>query len=211
MKAHKIRILLADDHAIVIEGLKALLDGEADLAVVAATTEGPQVARLVEQHKPDVVVLDLMLGAMKGTEVIGQIRQRPNSPKILVLTAYADGESVRSALDAGADGLAMKTESPQQTLAAIRQVHAGQLVFPQAARRWMQGRGTGSELTPREMEVWALVADGLSNPQIAERLKLSENTVKFHVQHLFTKLGVNNRTEAALKFVTARPPSTPPL
>jgi DNA-binding NarL/FixJ family response regulator len=148
---------------------------------------------------------------MKGTEVIAQIRQRPNSPKILVLTAYADGESVRSALDAGADGLAMKTESPQQTLAAIRQVHAGQLVFPQAARRWMQGRGTGSELTPRETEVWALVADGLSNPQIAERLKLSENTVKFHVQHLFTKLGVNNRTEAALKFVSARPPSTPPL
>lgn len=211
MKPQKIRILLADDHAIVIEGLKALLEGEADLTVVAATTEGPQVARMVEQHKPDVVVLDLMLGAMKGTEVIAQIRQRPNSPKILVLTAYADGESVRSALDAGADGLAMKTESPQQTLAAIRQVHAGQLVFPQAARRWMQGRGTGSELTPRETEVWALVADGLSNPQIAERLKLSENTVKFHVQHLFTKLGVNNRTEAALKFVSARPPSTPPL
>jgi DNA-binding NarL/FixJ family response regulator len=211
MKPQKIRVLLADDHAIVIEGLKALLEGEADLAVVAATTEGPQVARMVEQHKPDVVVLDLMLGAMKGTEVIAQIRQRPNSPKILVLTAYADGESVRSALDAGADGLAMKTESPQQTLAAIRQVHAGQLVFPQAARRWMQGRGTGSELTPRENEVWALVADGLSNPQIAERLKLSENTVKFHVQHLFTKLGVNNRTEAALKFVSARPPLTPPL
>ena len=91
MKSHKIRILLADDHAIVIEGLKALLDSESDLAVVAATTEGAQVAKLVEQQKPDVVVLDLMLGTMKGTEVIAQIRQRANSPKILVLTAYADG------------------------------------------------------------------------------------------------------------------------
>jgi DNA-binding NarL/FixJ family response regulator len=138
------------------------------------------------------------------------LRSLPVSPKVLVLTAYNDGESIRSALDAGADGLALKTESPQQTIAAIRQVHAGQLVFPQAARRWLKqpGRGSGDvmELTPRELEVWALVAEGLSNPQIAERLALSENTVKFHVQHLFEKLCVKNRTEAALKYAATRPP-----
>lgn len=204
-----IRVLLADDHAIVLEGLRALLDGETDITVAAWTTDGTEVVKLVEQHKPDVVVLDLELTSIKGTEVIAALRDRAAPPKVLVLTAYNDGESLRSALDAGAEGLALKTESPQQTLTAIRQVHAGQLVFPQAARRWIDGRagkrgGAPGELTPREREVWALVANGLTNPQIAERLGLSDNTVKFHVQHLFSKLGVKNRTEAALKYAHGR-------
>ncbi len=204
-----IRVLLADDHAIVLEGLRALLDGESDIRVAAWTTDGTEVVKLVEQHKPDVVVLDLELTSIKGTEVIAALRDRATPPKVLILTAYNDGESLRSALDAGAEGLALKTESPQQTLTAIRQVHAGQLVFPQAARRWIDGRagargGVPGELTPREREVWALVANGLTNPQIAERLGLSDNTVKFHVQHLFSKLGVKNRTEAALKYAHGR-------
>jgi DNA-binding NarL/FixJ family response regulator len=204
-----IRVLLADDHAIVIEGLRALLDGEPDITVAAWTTDGTEVVKLVEQHKPDVVVLDLELTSIKGTAVIAALRDQASPPKVLVLTAYNDGESLRSALDAGAEGLALKTESPQQTLTAIRQVHAGQLVFPQAARRWIEGRARGGgsapgDLTPREREVWALVAGGLTNPQIAERLGLSDNTVKFHVQHLFSKLGVKNRTEAALKYAHGR-------
>ncbi|PYO80006.1 MAG: DNA-binding response regulator [Gemmatimonadetes bacterium] len=185
-----IHVLLADDHAIVLEGLRALLDGESDITVAAWTTDGTEVVKLVEQHKPDVVVLDLELTSIKGTEVIAALRDRTAPPKVLVLTAYNDGESLRSALDAGADGLALKTESPQQTLTAIRQVHAGQLVFPQAARRWIDGRagaGAPGELTPREREVWALVANGLTNPQIAERLGLSKN-----------------RTEAALKYAHGR-------
>src|SRR5881396_3636895 len=191
-----IRVLLADDHAIVIEGLRALLDGEPDIKVAAWTTDGTEVVRLVEQHKPDVVVLDLELTSIKGTEVIAALRERSTPPRVLVLTAYNDGESLRSALDAGAEGLALKTESPQQTLTAIRQVHAGQLVFPQAARRWIEGRASApGDLTPREREVWA---------QIAGRLGLSDNTVKFHVQHLFSKLGVKNRTEAALKYAHGR-------
>jgi len=197
-------VLLADDHAIVLEGLRALVDGEPDMMVAGATTDGREVLALVSTLEPDVVVLDLELSGIKGTEVLAAIRAESDSPRVLVLTAYNDGESIRSALDAGADGLALKTESPQQTLAAIRQVHAGQLVFPQAARRWLKesgrrSRGAG-EPTPRELEVWALVADGLSNPEIGERLGLSENTVKFHVQHLFEKLGVKNRTEAALRY-----------
>jgi len=201
-----IRVLLADDHAIVLEGLRALLDGEAGIRVVAATTDGSEVLKLVEQHKPDVVVLDLELAGMKGTQVLASLRERGNPPKVLVLTAYNDGDALRSALDAGADGLALKTESPQQTLTAIRQVHAGQLVFPQAARRWIEGRSASAagDLTPREREVWSLIAAGLTNPQIAERLGLSDNTVKFHVQHLFSKLGVKNRTEAALRFAHGR-------
>src|SRR5204863_311783 len=166
------------------------------------TVDGTEVLQLVQQHKPDVVVLDLELTSIKGTAVIAALRDRPSAPKVLVLTAYNDGDSLRSALDAGADGLALKTESPQQTLTAIRQVHGGRLVFPQAARRWIEGRATGApgDLTPREREVWSLVAAGLTNPQIAERLGLSDNTVKFHVQHLFSKLGGKNRTGSAPKY-----------
>lgn len=206
-----IRVLLADDHALVLEGLRALLEDESDMVVVAATTDPAQVLKLVAQHRPEVVVLDLELGGVKATDHLTALRDQTPTPKVLILTAYTDGESVRSALDAGADGLAFKTEPPQQTLAAIRQVHAGQLVFPQAARRWMQERGAGvaGDVTPREREVWRLIAAGLSNHEIAEQLDLSDNTVKFHVQHLFLKLGVKNRTEAALRYEPARRPSPP--
>jgi DNA-binding NarL/FixJ family response regulator len=208
-----VRVLLADDHAIVLEGLRALVDGEPDLTVVGATTDGARVGTLVDETGPDVVVLDLELAGLRGTEVLAQLRARPQSPRVLVLTAYTDGESMRASLDAGADGLALKTESPQQTLTAIRQVAAGQLVFPDAARRWLRGRAPAPEhgekansLTPREREVWALVAAGLPNHAIAARLRLSENTVKFHLQHLFSKLGVRNRTEAALRYARATLP-----
>jgi DNA-binding NarL/FixJ family response regulator len=161
------------------------------------------------------VVLDLELAGIKGAEVLAQLRRLPLPPKVLILTAYNDGESIRSALDGGAEGLALKTQSPQQTVTAIRQVHAGQLVFPQAARRWLDERGRDGgggpqDLTQRERDVWALVAQGLTNRDIAKRLELSDNTVKFHVQHLFHKLGVKNRTEAALKHASAAPPSVRP-
>jgi DNA-binding NarL/FixJ family response regulator len=207
-----IRVVLADDHAIVLEGLKALVDGERDMKVVGATTDGSKVLALVDQVAPDVVLLDLELSGIRGTDILAELRKRPTSPKVLVLTAYNDGESIRAALDAGADGLALKTEPPQQTIAAIRQVCAGQLVFPQAARRWLDDRRAGSagaggspgDLTQREREVWSLIAAGLSNGAIAKRLNLSANTVKFHVQHLFSKLGVKNRTEAALRFAHNR-------
>jgi DNA-binding NarL/FixJ family response regulator len=207
-----IRVLLADDHAIVLEGLKALVDGERDMKVVGATTDGATVLELVDHVAPDVVLLDLELSGIRGTDILTSLRARAASPKVLVLTAYHDGESIRSALDAGADGLALKTEPPQQTIAAIRQVCAGQLVFPQAARRWLderRGKGGGTaggrgDLTGREREVWALIADGLPNHAIAKRLGLSANTVKFHVQHLFSKLGVKNRTAAALRFAHMR-------
>lgn len=202
MTQAKIRIVLADDHAIVLEGLKGLLDSERDMEVVAATTDGREVIGLVERLTPEVVVLDYELGGLRATDIIGDLRALPDAPRVLVLTAYHDGETIRSVLESGAEGLALKTASPQQTLSAIRQVVEGQLVFPQAARRWLEARGTRGglmDLTAREREVWALLAEGLTNVQIAARLSLSENTVKFHVQHLYQKLGVKNRTEAALR------------
>jgi len=161
----------------------------------------------VEQHKPDVVVLDLELTNIKGTEVIAALRERTAPPRVLVLTAYNDGESLRSALDAGAEGLALKTESPQQTLTAIRQVHAGQLVFPQAARPLDRGPGGGrraGRLTPREREVWALVAGGLNHPQIAERLGLSDNTVEVPRAASLSRSSGEEPHRAALKYAHGR-------
>lgn len=209
----QIRIVLADDHGIVLEGLRALLDSEGDMEVVGATTDGTQVLALVRKHTPEVVVLDYELGGMRATDIIGDLRAMPDAPRVLVLTAYHDGETIRSVLESGAEGLALKTASPQQTLSAIRQVVDGQLVFPQAARRWLEARGTRGgilDLTAREREVWALLAEGLTNVQIAGRLSLSENTVKFHVQHLYQKLGVKNRTEAALRHQGPGARSGPP-
>ena len=213
MSTTPIRVVLADDHAIVLEGLRALVDGEADLEVVGATTDGRAVVDLVAAERPHVLVLDYELGVVRGTDVIAALRRLPAPPKVLVLTAYHDGETIRSVLEAGAEGLALKTASPQQTLAAIRQVVAGQLVFPQAARRWLDAReaaGPADAVTEREREVWAQIAEGKTNVQIATALSLSENTVKFHVQHLFQKLGVKNRTEAALRFRGLDRPGGPP-
>lgn len=213
MNDREIRIVMADDHGIVLEGMRALVDNERDMQVVAATTDGTQVLGLVKKHTPEVVVLDYELGGMRATDIIGELRAMPDAPRVLVLTAYHDGETIRSVLESGAEGLALKTASPQQTLSAIRQVVDGQLVFPQAARRWLEARGTRGgimDLTAREREVWALLAEGLTNVQIALRLTLSENTVKFHVQHLYQKLGVKNRTEAALRHQGPGGRSVPP-
>ena len=212
-KARKIRVVLVDDHGIVLEGLRALLDAEADIEVVGALTDGHAVRAAVERLKPDVVVLDYELGGLRATDIIGELRNFAPAPRVLVLTAYHDGETIRSVLESGAEGLALKTASPQQTMAAIRQVVEGQLVFPQAARRWLEARGTRgglNELTAREREVWALIAEGLTNVEIAAQLALSENTVKFHVQHLYQKLSVKNRTEAALRYKGASGRSMPP-
>jgi DNA-binding NarL/FixJ family response regulator len=130
--------------------------------------------------------------------------------KVLVLSAFNDGDSIQAALEKEADGFALKTEPPQQTIASIRQVYRGHLVFPQAARRWLRTqrqRPSGpsmEDLTEREAEVLELVAQGLTNVQIAQRMNVSENTTKFHLQNIYQKLNVNNRTEAASIFYKLR-------
>jgi len=118
-----------------------------------------------------------------------------------VLSAFGDADSLRAAIEAGADGFVLKTESPQHTIIAVRQIAEGQLVFPQAARRWLgMAPDDTSALTEREEEILKLLAEGLSNAQIGARLHLSENTIKFHLRNIYAKLGVSNRTEAALKY-----------
>jgi DNA-binding NarL/FixJ family response regulator len=205
--AKRIRIILADDHELVLEGLRALIEMEDDMQVVSAATDGRGLLDAVERLAPDVVVLDLEMGEQGGLHCLEQIRTRFTEVRVLVLTAYSDGESMRAAFEGGAAGFALKTEPPQQTVASIRQVTRGHLVFPQAARRWLlRGDSTGdsTQTTARENEILALVAEGLTNSQIARRLRVSDNTVKFHLQNLYLKLGVRNRTEAAALYLRTK-------
>jgi len=209
----KIRIVLADDHELVLEGLRSLIEAEPDMEVLAVAKDGGQCLDTVERIRPDVVVLDLEMGPMGGLQCLESLRTRHPAVRVLVLTAYSDGESMRAALEGGASGFALKTEPPQQTVASIRQVYRGQLVFPAAARRWLLRTpqpAEPSQPTDRELEILALVSEGLTNAQIARRLRVSDNTVKFHLQNIYMKLGVRNRTEAAAYFLRQRGPAERP-
>ncbi len=201
-RSRHIRLVLADDHALVLQGLSALLAAEPDLRVVATATDGERLLDALRRFRPDVAVMDLQMPYLDGPTCLQQIRAQGLPVRVLVLSAFGDAHSLRAAVEGGADGFALKTDPPEATLAAIRQVATGQLVFPQAARRWLT-RPSASDpnaLTDREEAVLALVAEGQSNAQIAQALGLSENTVKFHLRNLYTKLGVTNRTEAAAKY-----------
>lgn len=194
-----VRVVLADDHELVLEGLRSLLDGEPDMQVVATAASVDALLDAARRHRPDLVVLDLELGGVNGLGCLPRLRDCC-AAKVLVLTAYGDGATMRAALEGGADGYALKTEAPHLTIEAMRQVVRGHLVFPQSARRWLLGGAQGpadEQLTERERTVLAQLAEGATNAQIARRLKVSENTVKFHLQNLFLKLHVSNRTEAA--------------
>jgi DNA-binding NarL/FixJ family response regulator len=204
MTTSKVRIVIADDHPLVLEGLHGLLAAERDLDVVATATDGERGLDAVRRLAPDVLILDLEMPYMGGLQCLQEIRRAKLPVRVLVLSAFGDAHSLRTAVESGADGFALKTGAPEATLAAIRQVAHGHLAFPQAARRWLtptQRNATSSDaLTDREEEVLALVANGSSNAQIAERLSLSESTVKFHLRNLYSKLGVTNRTEAAARY-----------
>lgn len=197
-----IRIVLADDHALVLEGLRALLAAEPDLHVVATATDGERLLEAVRRFTPDVVAMDLQMPFMDGLTCLHHIRAEDLPVRVLVISAFGDAQSLRLAVEGGADGFALKTDSPEMTLAAIRQVAAGHLVFPDAVRRWLirTPADDPNALTDREEAVFTLVAEGKSNAQIGAALSLSENTVKFHLKNLYSKLRVTNRTEAAAKF-----------
>ncbi len=197
-----VRIVLADDHPLVLEGLRALIATQPDLHVVATATDGERLLEAVERFRPDVVVMDLQMPFMDGLTCLQHIRRQGLPIRVLIISAFSDALSLRTAIEYGADGFVLKTESQEVTLAAIRQVAGGQLVFPESARRWLMRSSSVSpnDLTEREEAILALIAEGKSNAQIAALLHLSENTVKFHVKNIFSKLGVTNRTEAAARY-----------
>jgi DNA-binding NarL/FixJ family response regulator len=203
-----IRLVLADDHPLVLDGLRAVVNAERDLHVVATATDGERALDAVRRFRPDVAVLDLQMPHMDGLACLTRLREAGLEVRVLLLSAFADAASLRAAVEGGADGYALKTDPPQATLRAIRAVAEGHLVFPSTARRWLGGGRTAgadpSALTDREESVLQLLAEGRTNAQIAEAVSLSENTVKFHLRNLFGKLGVSNRTEAVATLLRRR-------
>lgn len=205
--ANEIRVILADDHRLVLDGLKLHLADTDDIKVIAAVDNGADLLAAVETHRPDVVVLDLQMPDMDGFAALSHIRGRPLPVRVLVLTALADGESLRKAIELEADGIVLKTEPPGRTVEAIRQVAAGQVVYPRAVHNWLLRRarrertdgpaGPSDVLSDREREVLKLIAQGKTNQEIAAALLLSPNTIKYHLQNIYRKLQVSNRTEAA--------------
>jgi DNA-binding NarL/FixJ family response regulator len=195
-------VVLADDHIVVLQGLRGLLEQEEDIQVVALVQNGDELLACLEKSEADVVVLDLEM-PYHGLTALQEIRQREIPVRVVVLTAFGDGSSIQSALELRAEGFALKTESPIQLIEAIRQVAQGRLIFPAAAQRWLMNQARqestkpSNELSPREWEVIACTAKGMTNPEIAESLGVSANTVRFHLKSIFGKIQVTNRTEAA--------------
>ncbi len=202
-----IRVVLADDHPLVLQGLCTLLDDEPDIEVVAIATNGPQLLDALRRYAPDVVVIDLQLPQMDGLTCLRRIREEGIPVRVLILSAFGDRDTIRTAMEHQADGFVLKTEPPQQAITAIRQVYSGHLVFPRVpqSRAAAQPTHPARSLSPREWQVLELVARGFSNKQIAHTLQVSERTVKFHLQNIYAKLGVMNRTEAARFFYRHRP------
>jgi two-component system NarL family response regulator len=198
----KIRILVVDDHMIVRVGLRTVISEEEDMEVVAEAGDGPAALAAWEAHRPDVTLLDLRLPDVSGAELITKIRQRDPAAKILVLTSYDADEDIYRAVQAGARGYLLKGTLPDGVLeAAIRAVHAGQRHLPANVADRLADRVGAPSLTPREIAVLELVAKGLSNAEIGAALSVSAGTIKTHLKRIYPKLGVGDRTAAALAAV----------
>jgi two-component system NarL family response regulator len=197
-----ISVLIVDDHPLVRMGLRALIDVQPDMEVTGEASDGPQAITTHAWLRPDITLMDLRMPRMSGPSTITEIRKADPQARIIVLTSYDGDEDVYQAVRAGAAGYLLKGSFPQRTLDAIRHVHAGQPLFatPEVAGR-LAARVTGSALNAREIRVLELVARGMTNREIGAALELSEDTIKYHLRHIYAKLGANDRTEAALRAV----------
>jgi DNA-binding NarL/FixJ family response regulator len=193
-----IRVLMIDDHPVVRQGLAALLSVQDDITVVGEASDGPAGVALAESLEPDVVLLDLKLPGMDGVEVLSKL---PGEPRVLILTSATEPAWADRAMKAGASGVVYKDIDPDALVRAIRSVHDGNVLLAARAAGSLRERGPyGSldSLTPREREVLAMIADGRSNREIARGLNVAEKTVKAHVSSVLAKLGVQDRTQAAV-------------
>ncbi|MGW5240465.1 response regulator [Monashia sp. NPDC004114] len=202
-----VRVVLVDDHPVVRAGLRALVEGQDDLTVVGEASDLDGALRVVQQERPDVVLMDLNLGAgVGGAEVTARLRALPHPPDILVLTTYDTEADVLRALDAGAVGYLLKDAPPDQLFAGIRSTARGETVLaPSVAATLVRRAGSpGPVVTEREVEVLELLARGLGNREMARELLVSEATVKSHLSHIYTKLGVDTRAGAVAAAIERR-------
>lgn len=201
-----INILIADDHAIVRKGLVALIESEPGMELVGEAADGVEVVQKAQTLRPDVVLLDLMMPRQDGLVAISKIKESNPEIRILVITSFADDDKVFPAIKAGALGYLLKDSSPQQLLQAIYDVYQGQASLHPVIARKLIGElnqppdlpPTTEPLTDREIDVLKLIAQGLSNMDIATELSISERTVRTHITHILDKLHLANRTQAAL-------------
>jgi two-component system, NarL family, response regulator LiaR len=211
-RTEKIRVIIADDHEVVREGTRALLEREPDIEVVGEASDGEETVRLIESQKPDVAVLDISMPKLNGIEVTRLIKPVNPSVAVLILTVYDNDEYVFAMLEAGAAGYLLKSVHGREIVDAIRAVYAGESVLhPSIARKVIQrailssvsptNAGSNLELTNREREVIKMAARGMTNKQIADSLCLSIRTVQGHINGIFHKLGVGSRTEAIFQSV----------
>jgi DNA-binding NarL/FixJ family response regulator len=198
----RIRVLLVDDHVVVRAGLARLLDAEDDIVVVGEASDGEEAVGVVDALRPDVVLMDLRMPRLDGATATRRILAANGEVRVLVLSSYVNRADVLDALDAGAVGYLLKDSRPEELLSGVRSaVHHGAPLAPRAAREvvtaWRASQEP-SDLTTREVDVLLLLAEGLPNKVIAQRLGIAEKTVKAHVTHVFQALGVTDRTQAAL-------------
>ncbi len=197
------RVLLADDHVLVRAGLEQLLIHAGDIEVVGAAANGSEAIALVDEHEPDVVLMDLSMPVMDGIQATRAILGTHPDVRIVMLTSFSEQELVLEAIDAGAVGYLLKDADPDELVRGIRAAASGHSpLAPRVARTLLAARvdqrGTLSEITTREREVLALLGSGFANKEIARRLGISEKTVKVHVTSIFHRIGVADRTQAAL-------------
>jgi DNA-binding NarL/FixJ family response regulator len=194
-----IRLVVVDDHPVVRQGLTAMLRWEAELELVGEAADGNEAVRVILEQRPDVVLLDLRLPGLSGVEVMRQVRPQAPEVRFLILTTYDTESYIAPALAAGARGYLLKDATLDELMQGLRSVVQGRPALePGVAARLLDRMVDGDvgDLSERELEVLRLLAAGASNKAVAQRLILSENTVKAHVSHIFTKLGVQSRTEA---------------
>jgi len=201
-----IRILVADDHAVVREGLRALIEAKPDLELVGEAANGVEAVERARALHPDVILMDLAMPLKGGVEAIGEIIRQDPHARILVLTSFADDDAAFPAIRAGAQGYILKDSLPAELLQAIRDVYEGKpALSPAIARRLMRAMGQPgaplpppTALTEREIEALRLLAHGLTNQEIADRMVVTRRTVDAHINSILSKLHLTNRTQAAL-------------
>jgi DNA-binding NarL/FixJ family response regulator len=208
-KPISIRVLLADDHAVVRAGIRQFLEYAGDIRVVAEADDGESAIALIQQHQPDVAVLDIQMPKASGIEVTRWVRAHLRGVGVLVLTAYDDDPYVMAVLQAGANGYVLKTAAPGEIIQAVRDVHAGKSALDATVARKLIAQISGKTeklpleaLTEREMEVLILVARGYTNKAIGLQLSISDRTVQGHLAHIFNKLQASSRTEAVMRAVS---------